>query len=76
MTRHIIRLREKFGWQTMLPQRCLEYKSSKIAIQKIILKVLVCFIQFYLINLNLYLNLNFIHFTDIKIRHDYINIKL
>ncbi|XP_045652839.1 dynein axonemal heavy chain 14 isoform X2 [Ursus americanus] len=38
VTRHIIRLREKFGWQTMLPQRCLEYKSSKIAIQKIILK--------------------------------------
>ncbi|XP_073755948.1 dynein axonemal heavy chain 14 isoform X3 [Callorhinus ursinus] len=38
VTRHIIRLREKFGWQTMLPQHCLEYKSSKIAIQKIILK--------------------------------------
>lgn len=46
MTRHIIRLREKFGWQTMLPQRCLEYKSSKLAVQKIILKVLLCFIQF------------------------------
>uniref|UniRef100_A0A8C9K0H7 Dynein axonemal heavy chain 14 n=1 Tax=Panthera tigris altaica TaxID=74533 RepID=A0A8C9K0H7_PANTA len=38
VTRHIIRLREKFGWQTMLPQRCLEYKSSKLAVQKIILK--------------------------------------
>ncbi|XP_032694671.1 dynein heavy chain 14, axonemal [Lontra canadensis] len=38
VTRHIIRLREKFGWQTMLPQHCLEHKSSKIAIQKIILK--------------------------------------
>ncbi|XP_006742450.1 dynein heavy chain 14, axonemal-like, partial [Leptonychotes weddellii] len=38
VTRHIIRLRDKFGWQTMLPQHCLEYKSSKIAIQKIILK--------------------------------------
>ncbi|XP_049491064.1 dynein axonemal heavy chain 14 isoform X2 [Panthera uncia] len=38
VTRHIIRLREKFGWQTMSPQRCLEYKSSKLAVQKIILK--------------------------------------
>ncbi|XP_077934784.1 dynein axonemal heavy chain 14 [Halichoerus grypus] len=38
VTRHIIRLRDKFGWQTMLPQHCLEYKSSKIVIQKIILK--------------------------------------
>uniref|UniRef100_G1MBG8 Dynein axonemal heavy chain 14 n=1 Tax=Ailuropoda melanoleuca TaxID=9646 RepID=G1MBG8_AILME len=38
VTRHIIRLREKFGWQTILPRHCLEYKSSKIAIQKIILK--------------------------------------
>ncbi|XP_044772138.1 dynein axonemal heavy chain 14 [Neomonachus schauinslandi] len=38
VTRHIIRLRDKFGWQTMLPQHCSEYKSSKIAIQKIILK--------------------------------------
>ncbi|XP_059270029.1 dynein axonemal heavy chain 14 [Mustela nigripes] len=38
VTRHIIRLREKFGWQTTLPQHCLEHKSSKTAIQKIILK--------------------------------------
>ncbi|CAK7310997.1 Dynein axonemal heavy chain 6 [Vulpes lagopus] len=38
VTRHIIRLREKFGWQTMLPQHYLEYRSFKIAIQKIILK--------------------------------------
>ncbi|XP_045311771.1 dynein axonemal heavy chain 14-like [Leopardus geoffroyi] len=38
VTRHITRLREKFGWQTVLPQRCLEYKSSKLAVQKIILK--------------------------------------
>ncbi|XP_048968435.1 dynein axonemal heavy chain 14 isoform X2 [Canis lupus dingo] len=38
VTRHIIRLREKFGWQTVLPQHYLEYRSFKIAIQKIILK--------------------------------------
>ncbi|KAF5914076.1 hypothetical protein HPG69_010235 [Diceros bicornis minor] len=36
--RHIIRLREKLGWQTILPQHNLEYESSKTAIQKIILK--------------------------------------
>lgn len=46
VTRHIIRLREKFGWQTVLPHHCLEHKSSKIAIQKIILKVFFFFIQF------------------------------
>ncbi|XP_074172564.1 dynein axonemal heavy chain 14 isoform X2 [Rhinolophus sinicus] len=36
--RHIIRLREKFGWQTILPQYNLKYKSSKTAVQKIVLK--------------------------------------
>ncbi|XP_054190338.1 dynein axonemal heavy chain 14 isoform X15 [Homo sapiens] len=36
--RNIIRLREKLGWQTILPQHSLKYGSSKIAIQKITLK--------------------------------------
>ncbi|KAF6274521.1 dynein axonemal heavy chain 14 [Rhinolophus ferrumequinum] len=36
--RHIIRLREKFGWQTILPQYNLKYRSSKTAVQKIVLK--------------------------------------
>nr|XP_031294136.1 dynein heavy chain 14, axonemal [Camelus dromedarius] len=35
---HIIRLREKFGWQTVLPQYNLEYRCFKTAVQKIILK--------------------------------------
>ncbi|XP_039091728.1 dynein heavy chain 14, axonemal [Hyaena hyaena] len=38
VTRHIIRLRDKFGWQTVLPQRRLEYKSSRLAVPEIILK--------------------------------------
>uniref|UniRef100_A0A8D1JAP8 Dynein heavy chain 14, axonemal n=1 Tax=Sus scrofa TaxID=9823 RepID=A0A8D1JAP8_PIG len=36
--RHIIRLREKLGWQTVLPQRNLEYRCFKTATQKILLK--------------------------------------
>ncbi|XP_033055087.1 dynein heavy chain 14, axonemal isoform X2 [Trachypithecus francoisi] len=36
--RNIIRLREKLGWQTVLPQHSLKYGSSKIAVQKITLK--------------------------------------
>ncbi|PNJ39368.1 DNAH14 isoform 1 [Pongo abelii] len=36
--RNIIRLREKLGWQTVLPQHSLKYRSSKIAVQKITLK--------------------------------------
>ncbi|XP_057363797.1 dynein axonemal heavy chain 14 [Manis pentadactyla] len=36
--RHIVRLREKFGWQTILSQHNLECKSSKIPAWKIILK--------------------------------------
>lgn len=42
--RNIIRLREKLGWQTVLPQHSLKYGSSKIAVQKITLKVLFYFI--------------------------------
>nr|KAF6399683.1 dynein axonemal heavy chain 14 [Molossus molossus] len=37
VVRHIIRLREKLGWQT-LPYRNLEYRSFKTTAQKIILK--------------------------------------
>uniref|UniRef100_A0A2K5Q570 Dynein axonemal heavy chain 14 n=1 Tax=Cebus imitator TaxID=2715852 RepID=A0A2K5Q570_CEBIM len=36
--RNIIRLRDKLGWQTILPQHSLKYGSSKIAVQKITLK--------------------------------------
>ncbi|XP_054550811.1 dynein axonemal heavy chain 14 isoform X4 [Talpa occidentalis] len=36
--KHINRLREKLGWQTVLPQHDVKYKSSKIAAQKIVLK--------------------------------------
>ncbi|XP_062938980.1 dynein axonemal heavy chain 14 [Cynocephalus volans] len=36
--RHIIRLREKLGWQTVLPQHNLRYNRSKIAIQRTFLK--------------------------------------
>ncbi|XP_010351035.1 dynein heavy chain 14, axonemal isoform X3 [Rhinopithecus roxellana] len=36
--RNIIRLREKLGWQTVLPQHSLKYGSSKTAVQKITLK--------------------------------------
>ncbi|XP_030668348.1 dynein heavy chain 14, axonemal isoform X3 [Nomascus leucogenys] len=36
--RNIIRLREKLGWQTILPQHSLKYRSSEIAVQKITLK--------------------------------------
>ncbi|XP_043340601.1 dynein axonemal heavy chain 14 [Cervus canadensis] len=36
--RHIIRLREKLGWQTVLPQHSLEYRCFKTATQKILLK--------------------------------------
>ncbi|XP_021569582.1 dynein heavy chain 14, axonemal-like [Carlito syrichta] len=36
--RHIIRLREKFGWQIELPQHNLKYKSTQIKSQKMILK--------------------------------------
>ncbi|KAB0345364.1 hypothetical protein FD754_022290, partial [Muntiacus muntjak] len=35
---HIIRLREKLGWQTVLPQHSLEYRCFKTATQKILLK--------------------------------------
>ncbi|XP_057583181.1 dynein axonemal heavy chain 14 [Hippopotamus amphibius kiboko] len=35
---HIIRLREKLGWQTILSQHNLEYRGFKTATQKIILK--------------------------------------
>ncbi|XP_058131265.1 dynein axonemal heavy chain 14 [Dasypus novemcinctus] len=35
--RHIIRLREKFGWQTKLPQHNLECRSSRNTIQKTII---------------------------------------
>uniref|UniRef100_A0A8C3W827 Dynein axonemal heavy chain 14 n=1 Tax=Catagonus wagneri TaxID=51154 RepID=A0A8C3W827_9CETA len=36
--RHIIRLREKLGWQTVLPQHDLEYRCFKTATQKTVLK--------------------------------------
>nr|XP_023488506.1 dynein heavy chain 14, axonemal isoform X2 [Equus caballus] len=36
--RHIIRLREKLGWQTILPQNNWEYGSPQTAVKKIILK--------------------------------------
>ncbi|XP_066216240.1 dynein axonemal heavy chain 14 [Saccopteryx leptura] len=35
---HILRLREKLGWQTVLPDHHLEYRNPKTAVQKIILK--------------------------------------
>uniref|UniRef100_A0A2K6F430 Dynein axonemal heavy chain 14 n=1 Tax=Propithecus coquereli TaxID=379532 RepID=A0A2K6F430_PROCO len=38
MIRHIIRLREKLGWQTVLLQHILKYKSCEIENQKTILK--------------------------------------
>ena len=44
--RHIIKLREKLGWQTVLPQHNLEYRCFKTATQKILLKVLLYFVQF------------------------------
>ncbi|KAG8519328.1 Dynein heavy chain 2, axonemal, partial [Galemys pyrenaicus] len=36
--KHIIRLREKLGWQTVLPQHDVKYKSSNIVVQKTPLK--------------------------------------
>ncbi|XP_069340704.1 dynein axonemal heavy chain 14 isoform X1 [Eulemur rufifrons] len=36
--RHIIRLREKLGWQTILPQHVLKYKSCEIERQKTFVK--------------------------------------
>lgn len=42
--RHITRLREKLGWQTVLSQH--DMKCSKAKIQNITLKVLLYFIQF------------------------------
>uniref|UniRef100_A0A8C5W1I2 Dynein axonemal heavy chain 14 n=1 Tax=Microcebus murinus TaxID=30608 RepID=A0A8C5W1I2_MICMU len=38
MIRHIIRLREKLGWQTILPQHSLKYRSCEVESQKTILK--------------------------------------
>ncbi|XP_054432748.1 dynein axonemal heavy chain 14 [Pteronotus mesoamericanus] len=36
--RHIIRLREKLGWQTVLAPRNLEHRHPKTAVQKVVLK--------------------------------------
>uniref|UniRef100_A0A4W2CTF6 Dynein axonemal heavy chain 14 n=1 Tax=Bos indicus x Bos taurus TaxID=30522 RepID=A0A4W2CTF6_BOBOX len=38
VVRHIIKLREKLGWQTVLPRHSLEYRCFKTATQKILLK--------------------------------------
>ncbi|XP_004692998.1 PREDICTED: dynein heavy chain 14, axonemal [Condylura cristata] len=36
--KHIIRLREKLGWQTVLPQQDVKYKSSKVVVRETALK--------------------------------------
>ncbi|XP_029790782.1 dynein heavy chain 14, axonemal [Suricata suricatta] len=38
VTRHIMRLRDKLGWQTTLLQRCVEHRSPRLAAPKVVLK--------------------------------------
>jgi hypothetical protein len=51
VTRHIIELREKLGWQTVLWQHNLKYNSPEVAAWKV-LKVLLYFVQFWTTKMN------------------------